>query len=270
MLTEWNAMMISVLAEAGAATGRDEWVAAGGAAAEFLLANLRTGERPARPGAGRWLRAWHPSAGARHFAYAADHAWLVDAFTRLAEATGQARWVAHAVATADTMLALFADEQDGGLWTVGSDAEQLIVRSKDVFDGATPSANSVAAAALLRLGALVGSARYADAARAVLRHLAGPMATHPTAFTHALAAVDLVVSGITEVAVAGRRPDLVRAVQARYLPLVVLAWGEPYPSPLWEGREDSGVDGRAYVCRQYACQAPVASATDLLDQLDAG
>ena len=67
--------------------------------------------------------------------------------------------------------------------------------------------------------------------------------------------------GITEVAVVGDRPDLVAAVQRRYLPNAVLAWGEPYASPLWEGRRD----GFAYVCRQYACQAPV----DTPDALDA-
>jgi uncharacterized protein len=63
--------------------------------------------------------------------------------------------------------------------------------------------------------------------------------------------------------VVGDRPDLVDAVQSRYLRTAVLAWGEPYGGPLWEGR----TDGHAYVCRNYACQAPVTTVEDLLAQL---
>ena len=70
-------------------------------------------------------------------------------------------------------------------------------------------------------------------------------------------------AGVTEIAVVGEVPALVRAVQARYLPNAVLAWGEPYPSPLFEDRKD----GMAYVCRDYACQAPVSDVDSLLAQL---
>ena len=67
----------------------------------------------------------------------------------------------------------------------------------------------------------------------------------------------------------GDRPDLVRAVAERYRPNTVLTWGEPYASPLWDGR-DAGPDGagQAYVCRNFACQRPVASVDDLATQLD--
>src|SRR5690606_17565168 len=84
VLTEWNALMLATLAEAAAATGRDDWLAAAVANGEFLLRALRRDD-------GRWLRSWQADGGARHLAFAADHAALVDAFVRLAEATGQAR-----------------------------------------------------------------------------------------------------------------------------------------------------------------------------------
>ena len=89
------------------------------------------------------------------------------------------------------------------------------------------------------------------------------MAAQPTAFTHALGAVDLLADGVTEIAVTGDRPDLVEAAHRRYLPRAVLAWGEPYPSPLWDGRGD----GMAYVCRDYACLAPTSRVEDLEAQL---
>jgi uncharacterized protein YyaL (SSP411 family) len=160
-------------------------------------------------------------------------------------------------------LRLFWDDERGGVFTTGADGERLIVRSKDLFDGATPSANSVAAVGLVRLGALTGQVAYTEAARGILALLYEPMAHHPTAFTHALAAVDMLVAGITEVAVTGDRPELVSAVQRAYRPNTVLAWGERYESPLWEGR----ADGLGYVCEGYACKAPVDDVDGLLAQL---
>jgi hypothetical protein len=86
---------------------------------------------------------------------------------------------------------------------------------------------------------------------------------HPTAFGHALAAVDLAVRGTTEIVIPGDRPDLVVAVQRRFLPNRVLAWGERYASPLWEARED----GQAYVCQGYACRLPATDVATLIAQL---
>ncbi len=260
VVTEWNAMAVAALAEAGAAMGRTDWVSVAAEVAEFLLRSLR------RPD-GRWLRAWQGGRAGRHLAYAVDYAWLVEAFTRLAEATGQARWVAAAREAADELMRLFSDPGEGGFFTTGEDAEKLIVRSKDTYDGATPSANSVAAVALLRLAALTGEARYGDAGTGVVRLMEPLLARHPTAFTNHLAAVDLVVSGVTEVAVTGDRGDLVAAVAARYLPTAVLAWGEPYPSPLWEGRTTPQTEGKAFICRDHTCGAPVEDHDSLLEQL---
>jgi uncharacterized protein YyaL (SSP411 family) len=86
---------------------------------------------------------------------------------------------------------------------------------------------------------------------------------HPTAFGHVLTAVDLVARGTTEVVVAGDRPDLLAAARARFQPTAVLAWGERWDSPLWAGRDD----GRAYVCRHYACQLPATDVATLQTQL---
>ncbi|HEX3394365.1 MAG TPA: thioredoxin domain-containing protein [Acidimicrobiales bacterium] len=256
VLTEWNGLFVSALAEAAAATGRADWLADARTAGEFLLRALRGDE-------GRWLRSWH-GGKAQHLAYAGDYAALVDAFTRLGEATGEARWVTEARSVADALIELFADGANGGFFTTGADAERLITRSKDVLDNALPSANAVAAVSLHRLSALVGDDRYRQQAETVVALMADTLADHPAALCHLLWAVDLGASPIVEVAVVGDRPDLVAAVQRRWLPDAVLAWGEPYPSPLFTDRDD----GLAYVCRDYTCSAPTANVDDLLAQLD--
>jgi uncharacterized protein YyaL (SSP411 family) len=248
VLTEWNGLVLSTLAEAAAATGDERWLAEAVRAGEFLCANLRNG--------GRWLRSWQADAGARHLAYAADYASMVDALTRLAEATGEARWIHEATRTADGLLDLFWDGEGSGFFSTGHDAEKLIARPKDLLDNATPSANSLGAVALLRLAALTGAERYRERAEDILRLVGAASGQHPTAFGNVLSAIDLATAGITEIVVAGDRRDLVAAVQRRYLPNAVLAWGEAYDSPLWEGRDQPA----AYVCRNYVCALP---ATDI-------
>jgi uncharacterized protein len=247
-------MFCSALAEAAWVTGRSDWLEAATGIGRFLLTELRPD--------GRWMRSWQ-GGRARHPAYASDHAWLVDAFVRLAEATGRAEWTAEACAAADALLDLFWDPGEGGFFTTGRDAEALVVRAKDYFDGATPSANSVAAGALLRLAALTGQDRYRERAEAILGRVVPLAANHPTAFTHTLAALDLMASGAVEIVVTGERPDLLAELRPRHLPTAVLAWGEPSGGPLWESR----ADGFAYVCRDYSCQAPAASPPELADRL---
>jgi uncharacterized protein len=258
VLTEWNGLMLASIAEAAAALDRPDWMEAAVLNGTFLIENLRSAD-------GRWYRSWHADGEpqARHAALATDHAALVDAFTRLAEATGDGLWIEHARDVADTMLDHFWDVDNGGLFSVADDGEQLIARQKELMDNATPSANSIAAVALVRLGALTGEARYANHAEQILRLLGRVMPQAPSAFSNAMAAVDMVANGVTEIAIVGDRPDLVRAVQSRWIPNAVLAWGTPYDSPLWEQRSE----GLAYVCQHYACQTPADTVDLLLAQL---
>ncbi|HEY0521490.1 MAG TPA: thioredoxin domain-containing protein [Ilumatobacteraceae bacterium] len=258
VLTEWNGLMLASLAEAAAALDRNDWLEAAVANGRFLVDNLRDDND-------RWHRSWQADGEprARHAALAADHAAVIDAFTRLAEATGDGEWIEHARRAADTMLDHFWDVDNGGLFSVADDGEQLVARQKDLMDNATPSANSVAAVALIRLGALTGEARYRNHAEQILRLLGTVIPQAPTAFSNAMAAVDLVATGTAEIVVVGDRPDLVRAVQSQWLPNAVLAWGTPYDSPLWEQREP----GVAYVCQNYACQMPADSVDTLITQL---
>jgi uncharacterized protein len=265
VLTEWNAMAVAALAEAGAGLGEPAWIAVAAEIATFLLAELRVD--------GRWRRSWQ-AGRAQHLAYASDHAWLVEAFTRLAEATGEAGWMTEAAAAADALIELFWDQVGGGLDTAGHDAEALFAQPKDTYDGALPSAHSVAATALLRLGALSGQLRYTAKALEIIDLMGPALAKAPTAFSGMVAAADLAAGGMVEVVVTGGRPDLVAEARRLYRPWMVLAWGEPYPSPIWEGRTGAGAlgpdgGGLAFVCRDYACRAPVSSASDLHAQLTA-
>ncbi len=283
VITEWNAMFIAALAEAAAATGRQDWAYAAVEIAEFLLCENRRED-------GRWMRSWQRRAPraissspswvddsvvsdgslrdrnrvSPRLACAGDYAWLVEAFTRLYELTGQSRFLREAEVIAKDLLVLFKDPEDGLLAMNGNDSERLIVRPKERFDGAVPAANSVASVSLQRLGALLGDDRMVNEGQALIEPLISYMRQEPTAFAHALLGVELVRQGIREIVVTGNRPDLVSVVHRHWLPTAVLAWGERSSSVLWEGRQD----GYGYVCTKGTCKEPVSTPEDLLSQLD--
>ncbi len=258
VLAEWNGLMLAALCEAAAAFDREDWAAAAVANGEFLLRELRRAD-------GRWHRSWHADGApqARHAALAADHATLIDGFTRLAELTGQARWIDSAREVVDVLLDHFWDVDRGGLFTTPDDGEQLVARQKELLDNATPSANSTAAMALARLGALTGEARYTNHADQIIRLLARAIPQSPSAFSQALTTIATRLAGATEIVITGTRPDLLAEVRRHWLPDAVIAWGEPYDSPLWHDRPT----GFAFVCRAHVCQLPAENLTDLTAQL---
>ena len=258
VILEWNALMIASVCEAAAALHNDEWARAAQRAGEFMATTMRRAD-------GRWLRTWHRDATPKHLAMAADLANLIDAFTRLYELTGTARWVHLAREAADQLIAHHHDSTEGGFFTTPDDGERLIVRQKDLIDNATPSANSVAALALQRLAALTGVEQYRTHAEGVLKLLASIVQSAPTAFPHLLCALHLHHVGPTDVAITGKRGELVSYLASQWLPTVVMAWGETFDTPLFADRRD----GMAYVCRQYACQAPATSRDELVAALRA-
>jgi uncharacterized protein YyaL (SSP411 family) len=255
-LTSWNALMISALADAGAALGEERYRAAAVSAAEFVLRELRDGE-------GRLLRTYN--AGRAHLnAYLEDHAYLLEALLTLYEATFDPRWFGEARALADTIVDRFGDAERGGFFSTASDHETLIARRKELEDTPIPAGGSAAAFGLLRLARLTGDARYEEAALGQIRLVHEMAPRHPYAFGHMLQAIDFLVADVREVALVGDdRGPLEQVVREAFRPHLVLAGGPADGVPLLEGR--TPVDGRAaaYVCERFACQRPVTEPDEL-------
>jgi uncharacterized protein len=257
-LCSWNALAIAALADAGAVLGRTDFLEAAIAAAEFVWESLRDPS-------GRLLRTWKDGE-AKLFAYLEDHAYVVEALLVLYEATFDERWFDAARETADAMIERFGDPDKGGFFTTASDAEELIVRRKDLDDHPIPSGNSSAAYGLLRLAALTGEHRYAERAGSVFALYGHIGARHPQAVAHLLRAIDFDRARVREVALVGDDLDaLASVVRSGLRPHVVLAGGAAGVAspPLMEGRHE--VDGKpaAYVCESFACRAPVTKPEEL-------
>jgi uncharacterized protein YyaL (SSP411 family) len=267
ILTAWNGLMLASFAEASAILERDDYAEVGRRNARFVLQNLRRD--------GLLLRTYKDGQ-AKLNGYLEDYAFFIDGLLNLFEATGEFEWFEGAVNLARKMIDEFWDEKDGGFFFTGRSHEELIVRSKDYFDNATPSGNSVAADVLVRLGLLTGEADYVRRAVTVFRLIAKPIQSYPSAFGRALSALDFHLSAPKEIVILGEReaPDtkaLKIEVWKNFLPNKVVVQASPSATrqaiPLLEGR--SFVDNRAtaFVCEQYTCKRPVTEPEDLALQL---
>jgi uncharacterized protein YyaL (SSP411 family) len=263
VLLGWNALMVGALTEAAAALERDDWMDAARTNARFLLTEMRRDD-------GRLLRSWR----APYLAYAEDYAGLLEALVTLAEHDDVA-WLTDARTVAAELLRLFRDPEGGAFFTTGADAEQLVVRLKDLFDDATPSANSLAANGLLRLAALTGDTTLEEPAVEVMTMLAPSAAAHPNGFANLLGAIERFVTAPAEIAIIGATDDprtraLRREVTGRLLPASVTLTGSAAgdESPLLDGREARAGIPTAYVCEHYACRRPVTEPEALRAQLD--
>jgi uncharacterized protein YyaL (SSP411 family) len=271
VLAAWNAMAIAALAEAGRAFERTDYVEAAVRAARFVLTALRDDE-------GRLLRSWRDGRAGRP-AFADDHALMADACLTLYETTFELEWFEQARALADDLLRLFHDEERGGFFQTGTDAEPLVVRPKEVVDNAVPSGNSVAADVLQRLAHLTGEERYERAGIGALRLVRDAMAGAPGGFGHALGALDLYLSNAKEVAIVGdpgspgTRALAAEVTSRRFLPNHVLAVAAPTDEAARDAvallRDRSQLDGHptAFVCERFVCKLPVADPEALVARL---
>ncbi|HKR14326.1 MAG TPA: thioredoxin domain-containing protein [Pyrinomonadaceae bacterium] len=265
VLTAWNGLMLASFAEAGIVLNRKDYTEAARGNAEFVLSSLRRD--------GFLLRTWK-SGVAKFNAYLEDYAFLIEGLVTLFETTGESRWLTEALPLTDRMIEEFWDEENGGFFFTGKSHENLIVRSKDYFDNATPSGNSVAANVLLRLAVLTDNERYRNLAIAVFREVGDTARRYPSGFGYLLSAVDFLLSTPKEVAIVGKDAadiePLLGETWRRYLPNKVVAPGfesDLAPIPLLKDRPLLEGQATAYVCENYTCQQPVTNPADLAGQL---
>ena len=270
VLSSWNGLAAAALAEAGSALERPDWILAASEAMAFVFDVLRVD--------GRLMRSFRrdPERGniVKHLGCCDDYAFALEASLALLEATHEVQWIERARWCADEAIRLFADDSSGGFYMTGSDAEALVMRPKELFDNAIPSANSVLALQLQRLALLTGEASYEKHALGAIRLVRDAVARSPQGFGHLLEAIDFYTGDPVEVVIIGQDPEhLLEVVRRRYLPNKVLVVAPDESArdriPLLAGRGSKGGPPAAYVCRRGVCHAPVTDANDLARQLSA-
>jgi len=254
-IAAWNGLALTALAEAGRRLDRDDFLAAARAIAEFLLGPLSDGE-------GR-LRRSYRAGKVSNPGYLEDYADVARGLLELHVATGELRWLEEANRLARLAVELFGDEERGGFFLAPKEGEQLVARKKDFDDHPTPSGNSMLAEVLLRLARIYGDDELERRAAGVFRLLQANLTRAPSAFGHALCALDLFFSSPRELAIVGP-PDsaVARAALRPFEPNTAVAFsgglGDEAAQriPLLAGKDL--VDGlpAVYLCERFACQAP--------------
>ncbi|QNG17978.1 thioredoxin domain-containing protein [Rhodococcus triatomae] len=269
VVTAWNGLAITALAEAGAGLGRPEWVEAAAAAADAVLRTHLVDGRLRRASLGGVVG---DPAGVLE-----DYACLATGLAALHQATGDPGWVQRAVALVDSALEHFPDADEPGSWfDTADDAERLVARPRDPVDGATPSGASSITEALLTLAPLAPASageRYAAAALRSLARASLVISRASRSAGHWIAVAEAALRGPLQVAVAlaadaPASSELLAAARAHAPGGAVVVGGVGDSGPLLADRP--AVDGgdAAYVCRGTVCDLPVGSVEELRRALD--
>jgi hypothetical protein len=261
----WNGLALAAFAEAIPVLGRQADVAVAQGTAEAALGLLRGHD-------GRLARSYR-SGRTTGRGGLDDYACLADGLVCLYEATFDERWLVGASELVGVVERQFADAA-GGWFDTATDAEPLIVRPKEIQDGATPSGGAAAAAVVLRLAELTGAGRLRDAAERAIGQIERLAARYPRAFPVWLGALDFASSQVAQVAIVGEpgaadTQALVEVARRGFQPYTVLALGDPALSMLDLLQDRFAIDGRAtaFVCRDFACRMPVTKPDELALEL---
>lgn len=255
VVTAWNGLAITALAEASVALEQPELLSAALDCARRLL-DLHMVD-------GRLRRASLGGRVGESAAILEDHAALATALLTLYQLTGFG--LSEAVGLLDIALDHFADPDQPGRWfDTADDAERLMVRPADPIDGATPAGASLIAEALQAAGYLTGSARHVDAAQATLSSATPILARAARSGGHWLAVAEAQVRGPVQIAVAGDPASPLLAAARRLAPGgALVVGGDVDSSELLRGRDRVDGADAAYVCRGTVCDLPVTTVGDL-------
>ncbi len=259
VLVAWNGLMIEACANAARVFPQRGYAESASRAAAFLL------ERLARPDGG--LFRTYRAQKAHLSAYLEDYAYLAQGLVSLFEATGNERWLKEAERLAERLMRDFGDADGGPFYQTAHDHEALIARVRDGHDGALPNANGIAAHAIARLARHLGRPQWEERARQALRGYARSVERLPRAFGSTLNALDFISEASLELVLVGDAttpgyPALAAKIAEAYLPNrieVRLAGGATSSSPLGQGKRLLEGQATLYVCRNFACEAPVTT-----------
>jgi uncharacterized protein YyaL (SSP411 family) len=273
ILTDWNGLMIAALAKASQVLGESEFAAAAKKAADFIIERLRDEE-------GKLFHRYRKEE-ADIPGFLDDYAFLIWGLIELYEATFEAKYLRHAIDLANKMLTHFWDKTHGGFYQTADYAETALIRNKEIYDGAYPSGNSVAAWDLIRLARITGETRFDEKTQQLINAFSVNVARAPQSHTQLMIALDFALGPSSEVVIVGdpQKEDtakMLHTVRSTFLPRkVILFRSSAEESPEIANlakftRNMKRKEGKAtaFVCRNYICKAPITNPRIMLQLLD--
>jgi uncharacterized protein YyaL (SSP411 family) len=263
ILTSWNGLMISSFVDGYRVTGNPTYLKGAVEAAHFILQQMRKD--------GHLLRVFNKGK-ARVKGYSEDYAFLIQPLIDLYEATFEMEWLKEADELNRRMVQQFWDDRKGGFFFTGKENESLIARSKNPYDNAIPSANSVAVSDLIRLSYLTGEESLKQKAEQILHLFYRFLEQHPSGFAQMLSGLSFYLSP-QEIGVVGSRNDpktksMLKEIYATYLPNRILSLRDPqepiegnwFPFLREKGNQEAPT---TFVCQGFTCLPPVRNEKEL-------
>ncbi len=271
ILTDWNGLMIAALAKGGQVLSDKTYLNASKKAADFILSTMRKND-------GRLLHRYREGDAAIE-GNLDDYAFTVWGLLELYEATFDAKYLSAAIELNKTMIDGFWDDEHGGFYFTPTDGEQLIVRQKEIYDGAVPSGNSVAMLNLLRLGRITADSSLESKAAKLAKAFSPGVKQAPIAYTQLMSALDFAIGPSFEIIIAGDPNSddtlsMIEALRNEYIPSkIVLLHDETNGdeitkiAPYTKGQKSLGGKATAYVCQNYECQLPTTDTKKMVEIL---
>lgn len=274
IVTSWNGLMISALARASEVLDDPKYLSAAEAAARFVEGKLDD------PKSGQLKRRYR-AGDASIDGFLDDYAFLIRGLLDLYEASLDTHWLVWAVRLQERQDQLFWDPKEGGYFAVSNADSSVILRTREDYDGAEPSPNSVAAMNLLRLAQITGRRDWDERAKKTMTVFSQRLESMPEALPQMVAALDFSLSTSRQIIIAGARdaPDtraLLRLVNERFIPnrILLLADGAAGQRQLalWNPfiESVSPIHGKAtaYICENFVCKLPASDLETVRRLLD--
>lgn len=257
ILTAWNGLMIAALAKGAQVLGMKAYLEAAENAANFILTHLQRGD-------GRLL-ARYREGDAAYPGYLDDYAFLIWGLLELYSASGKPEYLKTALYLQGEQERLFWDKEGGGYYLTGSDAEELLLRPKESYDGALPSGNSITALNLLRLARLTGDERWENRAEQQLLDFRTVLEEHPSGYTAFLQALQFALHPSQELILTGsleavELPEMRQLFFSAFRPYASVLYQEGSITEIVPWTQDYLIDSghvTAYLCQNFTCQRPV-------------
>jgi uncharacterized protein YyaL (SSP411 family) len=267
ILTDWNGLMIAALAKAAQALHEEKYATAATKAADFILEKMQTTE-------GRLLPRYRGEAAIS--ATLDAYAFLIWGLIDLYETVFDVKYLKAALELNQVMMLHFWDKDQGGYFFSADDAEALLLRKKEFYDGAIPSGNSIAMLNLLRLMHLTGQSELEEPAWDLARSFAAA-GEQPLGHSMLLCSLDYALGPASEIALVGNLQDagiieMLQAIRSRFLPnkSTVLVCGEEIReiAPFTKNLVQMEGKTAAYICTDHVCSLPATSPEKMMTLLE--
>ena len=273
ILTDWNGLMIAALAKGAQAFDEPKYAEAAKRAADFILTGMRRED-------GRILHRYRDG----HTAILAnvdDYAFLIWGLLELYETVFDVDYLQTALDLNSEMIKYFWDEKDGGFYFTAEDAEELIVRQKEIYDGAIPSGNSVAVSNLFRLSRITANTDFEDKANKIMLAFSKDVESAPSGYTQMMVALGFGIGPSYEIVIVGNpeaddTKEMLSSLGKHFIPykVILLKHDDQETADITKIAEyteyHSSFDGKAtaYVCLDFACKMPVTNTEEMLKLLN--